>query len=261
MRRRAVNFVRSSTLQLTLRRMRTVFTAPKMLGGLAIAAVLLGVSGPFQTFEAFPLPARLAYWLAICAFTFASGFFAGTFVELALEQRLSEWPRFVASSLATAVAVVATVFLVNLLSAQSALLGPEAMLLLGGYVVIISFTVSAAFRLFKPHPPATGTTAKARLLERLPLEKRAPLISLSVQDHYTEVTTAKGSHLVLIRLSDAIAEAGEGLQIHRSHWVSLKAIAKLERQSGKVLLTTANGATLPVSRSYLPAVKAAGLLP
>ncbi len=259
MRRRAVNFVRSTTLQLTLRRMHGAFTAPKVLGGLAIAAVLLGVSGPFQTFEAFALPFRLTYWLVICTLTFAAGFSAGTYVELALEQRLSEGPRFVVSSFATAIAVVATVFLVNLFSAQTTLLSPVATLLLGGYVAIISFAVSAAFKLFgsKPAP----AKAEARLLARLPLEKRAPLISLSVQDHYTEVSTLKGSHLVLIRLSDAMAEAGEGLQIHRSHWVSLKAIAKVERIQGKVILTTASGAELPVSRSYLPAVKAAGLLP
>jgi len=239
--------------------MRGAFTAPKVLGGLAIAAVLLGVSGPFQTFEAFALPARLAYWLTICTLTFAAGFFAGTFVEQALERRLSEWPRFMASSLATACAVVATVFLVNLLTTRTAMLGPETMLLLGAYVAVISFAVSTAFKLFGTKPPEANP--EARLLSRLPLEKRAPLISLSVQDHYTEVTTTKGTHLVLIRLSDAISEAGEGLQIHRSHWVSLKAIAKVERQSGKVILTTVSGAELPVSRSYLPAIKSAGLLP
>ncbi len=239
--------------------MHGAFTAPKVLGGLAIAAVLLGVSGPFQTFEAFALPARLAYWLTICTLTFAAGFFAGTYVELALERRFSEWPRFAVASLATAIAVVVTVFLVNLFSTQSNFLSSGAMLLLGGYVIIISFAVSAAFKLFGAKP--AEAKPEARLLSRLPLEKRAPLISLSVQDHYTEVTTVKDTHLVLIRLSDAIAEAGEGLQIHRSHWVAQKAIAKVERQSGKVILTTAIGTKLPVSRSYLPAVKAAGLLP
>ena len=237
--------------------MHGAFTKPKVLGGIVIAAVLLGVSGPFQTYEAFALPARLAYWLLICTLTLAAGFFAGTYVEAVLERRLSEWPRFIFSSIATAIAVVVTVFLVNLLSASTPLPGPEAMLLLGGYVSIVSFAVSAAFKLFGVKQlPKTAT-----LLARLPLEKRGPLISLSVQDHYTEVTTSKGTHLVLIRLSDAIAEAGEGLQIHRSHWVALKAIAKVRRQSGKVELTTANGTVLPVSRSYLPAVKAAGLLP
>ena len=237
--------------------MHGAFTAPKVLGGLAIAAVLLGVSGPFQTFEAFALPARLAYWLTICTLTFAAGFFAGTFAEAALERRLSEWPRFMVASLATAIAVVVTVFLVNLISLRAALSDWATMLELAAYVVVISFAISAAFRLFAEKP----APAQARLLSRLPLEKRAPLVSLSVQDHYTEVTTAKGSHLVLIRLSDAISEAGEGLQIHRSHWVARAAIAKVERQSGKVILTTASGAKLPVSRSYLPAVKAAGLLP
>lgn len=248
--------MKSTALQLTLRRMHRAFTNPKVLGGIGIAAVLLGVSGPFQTFEAFALPARLAYWLLVCALTLAAGFFAGTYVEAALEKRISEWPLFIFSSIATAIAVVATMFLVNLLSARATLHGAES-LQLWGYITIVSFAVSAAFKLFgAKQPPKT-----AALLARLPLEKRGPLISLSVQDHYTEVTTVKGTHLVLIRLSDAMAEAGEGLQIHRSHWVALKAIATVRRKSGMVELTTASGTVLPVSRSFLPAVKAAGLLP
>jgi len=178
MRKRAVNFVKSSALQFTLRRMHEAFTTLKVLGGLAIAAILLGDSRPFQTFETFPFPARQAYWLTICTLSFATGFFVSTIAEQALTLRLSEWPRFLASSLAAATAVVATL---------------------------------------------------------------------------------KGTQLVLIRLPDAIAKAGEGLQTHRSHRVSFKAIAKVERTNGKIT-TTANGATLPVSRSGLPAVKAAGLL-
>ena len=46
--------------------------------------------------------------------------------------------------------------------------------------------------------------------------------------NYVEVWTERGTHLVLMRLSDAIREtAGEnGLQIHRSHWVALGAVKR-----------------------------------
>ncbi|HIP23836.1 MAG TPA: LytTR family transcriptional regulator [Rhodobacteraceae bacterium] len=250
--------MKSTALHLTLRKIHEAFTAPKVLGGIFVVAVVLGVSGPFQTFEAFALPVRLGYWLLVSVLTFGAGFFAGTYVEIALQRRFSEWPRFLAASLATALAVVIVVFLINLLSFQDALFSLETMLLLGAYVAVISFAISAAFKIFTPQNAAP---AEAPLLARLPFDKRAQLISLSVQDHYTEITTAKGSELVLMRLSDAIKEADGGLQIHRSHWVATKAIAKVERQAGKVVLTTVVGSELPVSRTYLPVVKAAGFLP
>ncbi len=247
--------MKSTALHLTLRKMHGAFTAPKVLAGIFVVVVVLGVSGPFQTFETFALPARLAYWLLVWALTFGAGFFAGPYVEMALQRRFSEWSRFLATSLATALAVVIVVFLINLLSVQDALFSLQSMLLLGAYVSVISFTVSAAFRLFAP---SNAAPVEAPLLARLPLDKRAPLCSLSVQDHFTEITMAKGFELVLMRLSDAINEAGGGLQIHRSHWVATKAIAKVERQAGKVVLISVTGREL---RTFLPAVKAAGLLP
>ena len=56
--------------------------------------------------------------------------------------------------------------------------------------------------------------------QRLPLAKRGPVVRMSMQDHYVELTTAHGSELVLLRMADAVAEADPaGLRIHRSHWV------------------------------------------
>ena len=238
--------------------MHEAFTSTKVLGGIGVVSVVLGVSGPFQTFETFALPTRLAYWVFVCFLTFGAGFFAGTYMENAMKRRLSEWPRFLVATFATAVAVVAIVFLINLLSFQDTPLTLNTMFVIGGYVTIISFTVSAALKFFEPQKEEPSATP---ILARLPMDMRASLISLCVQDHYTEVTTTKGAKLVLIRLSDAIKESGDGFQIHRSYWVANKAIAKVERRSGKVVLTTVTGRELPVSRTFLPHVKAAGLLP
>ena len=64
-----------------------------------------------------------------------------------------------------------------------------------------------------------------------------------------------------MRLADAIREAEpvEGLQIHRSHWVAIAAVARAVRRDGKLFLELTNGLRLPVSRGAQPAVKAAGL--
>nr|WP_282558860.1 LytTR family DNA-binding domain-containing protein [Devosia litorisediminis] len=92
---------------------------------------------------------------------------------------------------------------------------------------------------------------------------RGRLLHLAVADHYVDVTTDKGHELVLMRLSDAIAETAPqpGLQVHRSHWVALNGVKRGLRQSGKPMLELENGTLVPVSRSYLPAARAAGLLP
>ena len=62
-----------------------------------------------------------------------------------------------------------------------------------------------------------------------------------------------------MRLSDAIAETRgiDGLQIHRSHWVARNAIVGLTRENGRPVVALVTGVTLPVSRTYLDAVRAA----
>jgi DNA-binding LytR/AlgR family response regulator len=44
-----------------------------------------------------------------------------------------------------------------------------------------------------------------KLLARIPRAKRGDLISLTVMDHYVEVTTTRGKHLILMRFSDTLA--------------------------------------------------------
>ena len=101
------------------------------------------------------------------------------------------------------------------------------------------------------------------LMQRLPWEKRGPLVSLSAEDHDMRVTTAYGTKLLLIRLSDAIKEVGDtrGIQIHRSHWVALDQIQKVERSGDCGKVTMKDESSCPISRKYMPDVRAAGMLP
>jgi DNA-binding LytR/AlgR family response regulator len=70
-----------------------------------------------------------------------------------------------------------------------------------------------------PAMAESTSDASPPILNRVPVQRRGRLIALSVSDHYVEVLTDGGRSLVLMRLSDAIAETGpvKGLQIHRSH--------------------------------------------
>jgi DNA-binding LytR/AlgR family response regulator len=102
----------------------------------------------------------------------------------------------------------------------------------------------------------------AAILRRLPLERRGRLVRLAVQDHYVEVHTERGMHLLLMRLSDAIdeAEGVPGLRVHRSHWVALESIAAARREGGRVVLVLRDGATVPVSRAHVTELREAGVL-
>ena len=83
-----------------------------------------------------------------------------------------------------------------------------------------------------------------------------------MEDHYLRLHTILGSDLILLRLSDAIGELDQaiGRQVHRSHWVSRHAVAAIERNGHRTWLVLISGARIPVSRTYLPALRQAGWL-
>ena len=79
-----------------------------------------------------------------------------------------------------------------------------------------------------------------------------------MEDHYVRVFTDVGESLILLRLSDAMAEVRDvpGLQIHCSHWVAAHAVERTERLSdGRLRVHLVNGLTLPVSRTFVRAVR------
>ena len=50
----------------------------------------------------------------------------------------------------------------------------------------------------------------------------------------------------------------DGMQVHRSHWVAATAVARMVRRGGRVFLKLTNGAEVPVSRTFAPALKDKG---
>lgn len=102
----------------------------------------------------------------------------------------------------------------------------------------------------------------AGFLQRLPVKYRgADLWAISSEDHYLRVHTNRGEEMILMRLADAIRELGDdnGLQTHRSWWVSHKGVSDARRANGKLVLVLKSGREVPVSRTYQPDVRAAGL--
>ncbi|UYN99222.1 MAG: LytTR family transcriptional regulator [Devosia sp.] len=255
-------------LHSTLREMRDISRDGRVWVALLLLGLVAGLVGPFGTFENMaPLP-RIAYWIAIVTGTGAIGTLIAGWVERALADRLPPLP---AAGLAGAIAgppIALAVVLLNM-----AMFGTEVTVIglapLIFYCTLISAAVTVLGAVFARKEPvpvsgAEGGVAEApapALLERLPRPQRGRLLHIAVSDHYVDVTTDKGTVLVLMRLSDAIRETSPtaGLQVHRSHWVALDAIRRALRSSGKPMLELENGVLVPVSRTFMPAAKAAGL--
>ncbi len=97
------------------------------------------------------------------------------------------------------------------------------------------------------------------LINELPMAKRGQLICLQMDDHYLNVMTDKGEHLLLMRFKDALSklEHYDGFQTHRSWWVAKEAVVETKKEGRKLILIMQNGTEVPVSQTYLANVKAA----
>lgn len=254
-------------LQSTLRDVQAALTTPVALTGMAVVALILGLSGPFGTFAALAPGPRMAYWAAIVVATYAVGTFGATLAGSLMPAR---WPpalRVPVAGVAAGVPVTAVVLFINTISfAGDAARTPGPLFLMIFSIAVATGAVLIATVLRRSRAasaPDATTPTDAALLARLPVTARAPLVRLSMQDHYVEVETLRGTTLVLMRMADAIRETDgvAGLRIHRSHWVALDQVRRVRRAGGKVLVETVTGAELPISRSFMPAAREAGLVP
>ncbi|MEA1651461.1 LytTR family DNA-binding domain-containing protein [Nitrospirillum sp. BR 11164] len=111
-------------------------------------------------------------------------------------------------------------------------------------------------------PDLAPDLAAAFLARACPRLREARLLALEAEDHYLRIHTDDGSDLVLMRLRDAIAELGEGLgmQVHRSFWVARAAVAEATVRGQAAQLRLSDGMVVPVSRTALPRLRAAGWL-
>ena len=99
---------------------------------------------------------------------------------------------------------------------------------------------------------------EARFLDRLPPEAGRDVIYLKVSGHYITVVTTAGSGILLMRFADAVAELeGAGMQVHRSFWVAYRHITAIEQREGRIVVCLPGGEVVPVSRTFIAAVRAA----
>lgn len=129
-------------------------------------------------------------------------------------------------------------------------------------VLLITAVMTTIGMALEKKPAMTGAgEGPPRFLDRLPPRLRGAVIhAVQAEDHYLRIHTDRGSDLILMRLSDAVAELEglEGAQVHRSWWVAQDAVRDVKRGDGRATLTLAGGLTVPVSRRHARALRAAG---
>lgn len=256
-------------LQLALREMQAHFGDRRVLASMAVVAVLLGFAGPFGTFEELNLGPRVAYWGAIVVSTYGFGYAAAMLISKLFGLKVRQpWARVLVFGVATGVPVTLAVMAVNLAAFGSSGIEPVSLWL---QCTLIGMGVITITEIFEHRAqPATGDAPAVEaaepqqppILDSVPLPSRGKLWALVVQDHYVEIVTERGKTLVLMRLGDAIREAGAtpGVQIHRSHWVALPGVAKVVKADGKPAVELPDGRRLGISRGYMDAAREAGLL-
>ncbi len=252
-------------MQVALREWRALYLDRRALALMGLVGAVAGLAGPFGTSEAMALVPRLAYWLVVSFGTFAIGALVVlTLPRLPPLSRLPAAAGRILASLLAGPAIAAAVAGLNAAIADDLAPGWTDLARLAIQCGLIAAAVTAAIGIARPPAPASAPAlvGGAAILRRLPLERRGRLVRLAVQDHYVEVHTERGMHLLLMRLSDAIdeAEGVPGLRVHRSHWVALESIAAARREGGRVVLVLRDGATVPVSRAHVAELREAGVL-
>ena len=151
-------------------------------------------------------------------------FWLGNFAAFcALQIQPAQWiAQFATAKLFGAVIITAFILATNWLSLQITVTSTVNLISVFFRIGIIDGGVNAFLKLLPKDSNPPHSVEPKKLLARIPMAKRGDLISLIVTDHYVEVTTKQGKHLMLMRFPDALAEipSGISMQVHRLYWVA-----------------------------------------
>lgn len=231
----------------------------KVLVFFGTMAILI-IIGPFGTYDDLDFWQRSVFWVIIVG---GVGFGMHITMSVSLTTRafgnLGQVLRLLIGAAVGAFPGAAIVVFVNGVF-RSTSISAETMPVIWMQVTVIGFIVGSVeyidwrrFRSANVEVPKV----KTKLHARLNAGANGEIISMSMQDHYVEVTTDFGKELVLLRFTDALSEITgiTGTRIHRSHWVADSHLIKIEKRGNRTFVMLSDGRELPVSDTYSPAVR------
>jgi len=232
--------------------------------GLALlAGVFLALTGAFDTNYG-SLPVRLGYWTLMMLFGSLTGVGISLFIDRVGWIEEKPWLQGGLIVLLLTPPLTLMVWAVTTLVFCDCGMPVSRLPQFVAPVLIVTVAMTALNYLVQRKPDETHAAPSdappPRFLDRLPAKLRgAELYAVSAEDHYLRLHTSKGQDLILMRLSDAVAELEgiEGARTHRSWWVAKGAVTGAKRGDGRATLSLKCGVEAPVSRAYAGALRAA----
>ncbi|PKH56734.1 hypothetical protein CXF83_06525 [Shewanella sp. Choline-02u-19] len=261
-----------------------IFSKQKLAHDLLIVAAVglfIGFLAPFGMDE-LPVLVSISYWLVTCT----SGYFIYTPMIRLGHRYLAKWVTAVWGRVALSTLIASMIMSVAVpliswlffsieieLAKEFFQVFPKAIVIGGvmtffslvqGYIRQQKSQLAASKKVIEEHEQNTDVDVHLQFeqfMQLLPLEKRGQLMCLEMSDHYLKVHTDKGHHMLLMRLKDALEKLDgfAGMQTHRSWWVATEAIVSVNKDNRKMSLMLANGIEVPVSRTFVDAVKAVNI--
>ncbi len=256
-----------------------------------LASLITGLGtafiGPFGTYDILYAGPRYLFWITTVSLGWAQMLLISYAVRgFVARGKLHGWPTLlIAAALGTIPILFEVRFLAVLFLAENATLAPLWLGYINVFILTLMFslvqwlvvekwplfpTISEPTSEVSAQPVANAETDndiaeqafrnKGARLSRMPDGLEGDILCLQTEDHYLCVFTEEGKGLVLQRLSDALIELEpfDGMQVHRSWWVAHRAITGSRTVKRQKFLLLSNGLEVPVSRTYLASVKAAG---
>ena len=256
-------------LPFTLREMPVLRTLAGHGIALGCMIALFTFIGPFGTYDTLGAAGRVGYWAMALGLNWLV---CGCVMALTLYLMRGASIRRRMTAVCAAAAVAAAPGTGIVFSAETLFrplyTGVDALPTVYVSVAVLMLVIGVAVVTVRDHraslaaqPEAPQAGRPVRFLGRLPPRLGRDLVYLRMADHYVEVFTTSGSTLLLMRFSDALREldGADGLRVHRSYWVARTHVSGAARRNGRLILKLSGGHEAPVSRTYLAAVRAAGI--
>jgi len=268
------NHADDTPMPLALRELQAIVSGPIYWTIVGLAVLLTVMSGPYSTLERLSFPERLVFWGMIVVISSMVMTFLTIYSNRLAEARRWNWA--LVSTLASAAGVlpvVGSVYLADGLVTGFERVGfelipfPQLVIHVAPPIVAVTLMVNLVIRIQRSGQPATGAETPGGgkeesapltfLRGKLPYRLGQDIVTVRAQDHYVEVTTPRGSAMILMSLGDAVQHLKPlaGLQVHRSWWINLSHVARIEQgPSGPELIMTTDQ-RIPVGRSFRAAFR------
>lgn len=143
--------------------------------------------------------------------------------------------------------------------------------LIGEFLTLATVVVPIHFLLWliidrNSHKAGVGaeaaTQSEPEFLQQTTNLRAGDVLALQAHEHYVRIFTRDGPELIQYRFGNAVEEMPPdiGLQVHRSWWVADSAVRSAKRGSRRWQLDLEQDVAVPVSDSYVAAVRERGWL-